>query len=79
MITEASGSFLDAEADALVNAVNTVGVMGKGVALQFRRAFPDNYEAYREPANAERSPSERCSSSTTGDDSRPEVALPEVA
>jgi O-acetyl-ADP-ribose deacetylase (regulator of RNase III) len=47
MIAAASGSLLDAEADALVNAVNTVGVMGKGVALQFRRSFPDNYAAYR--------------------------------
>lgn len=33
--------------DALVNTVNTVGVMGKGVALQFRQAFPENYEYYR--------------------------------
>jgi O-acetyl-ADP-ribose deacetylase (regulator of RNase III) len=32
---------------ALVNTVNTEGVMGKGVALQFRRAYPENYEAYR--------------------------------
>lgn len=31
------------EAEALVNTVNTVGVMGKGVALQFRQAFPDEY------------------------------------
>jgi len=41
------GSLLYAEADALVNTVNTVGVMGKGVALQFKQAFPDNYRAYR--------------------------------
>ncbi len=32
--------------EALVNPVNTVGVMGKGLALQFRKAFPANYEAY---------------------------------
>jgi O-acetyl-ADP-ribose deacetylase (regulator of RNase III) len=31
----------------LVNTVNTVGVMGKGIALQFKRRFPGNYEAYR--------------------------------
>ena len=45
--TEATGNLLEAEADALVNTVNTVGVMGKGIALQFKNAFPDNYEAYR--------------------------------
>jgi|GEM_PF-4209955 len=37
MIREASGNLLAAEAEALVNTVNTVGVMGKGIALQFRR------------------------------------------
>jgi O-acetyl-ADP-ribose deacetylase (regulator of RNase III) len=33
MISEENGSLLDATADALVNTVNTVGVMGKGLAL----------------------------------------------
>jgi len=47
MIQEAHGNLLDAEADALVNTVNTVGVMGKGIALQFKRAFPANYKAYK--------------------------------
>jgi O-acetyl-ADP-ribose deacetylase (regulator of RNase III) len=47
MIEFARGNLLSAEADALVNTVNTEGVMGKGVALQFRRAFPENYDAYR--------------------------------
>lgn len=37
---------LDAKAEALVNTVNTVGVMGKGIALQFKKAFPNNYKAY---------------------------------
>ncbi len=46
MIEYVKGNLLKAEAEALVNTVNTVGVMGKGVALQFRRAFPENYEAY---------------------------------
>lgn len=41
------GSLLDATTDAVVNTVNTVGVMGKGVALQFRQAYPDNYKAYQ--------------------------------
>lgn len=46
MIDYVKGNLLDADAEALVNTVNTVGAMGKGVALQFRRAFPENYEAY---------------------------------
>lgn len=47
MVDETTGNLLEADVDALVNTVNTEGVMGKGVALQFRRAFPGNYEAYR--------------------------------
>lgn len=47
MIELGSGNLLASEAEALVNTVNTVGVMGKGVALQFKQAFPDNYKAYR--------------------------------
>lgn len=47
MIEAHEGDLLRADAEALVNTVNTVGVMGKGIALQFRRAFPENYEAYR--------------------------------
>jgi O-acetyl-ADP-ribose deacetylase (regulator of RNase III) len=48
MIEEGRGNLLFADVDALVNTVNTVGVMGKGIALQFKRAFPANYRAYRE-------------------------------
>lgn len=44
---ETRGSIVDAATDAVVNTVNCVGVMGKGIALQFRQAFPDNYDAYR--------------------------------
>ncbi len=43
---EASGNLLKADVDALVNTVNTVGVMGKGIALQFKKAFPANFKAY---------------------------------
>jgi O-acetyl-ADP-ribose deacetylase (regulator of RNase III) len=42
-----TGNLLEADADAFVNTVNAKGVMGKGVALQFKRAFPANYKAYR--------------------------------
>jgi O-acetyl-ADP-ribose deacetylase (regulator of RNase III) len=51
-ITEAHGNLLDADVDALVNTVNTVGVMGKGIALQFRRAYPAMYDAYEHAAKA---------------------------
>ena len=47
MIEFGEGNLLASDADALVNTVNTVGVMGKGVALQFKQAFPANYRAYR--------------------------------
>jgi O-acetyl-ADP-ribose deacetylase (regulator of RNase III) len=46
MIEKTSGNILAADADALVNTVNCVGVMGKGIALQFKKAFPENYNAY---------------------------------
>ncbi len=41
------GNILDSEALALVNTVNTVGVMGKGIALQFKERFPQNFKAYQ--------------------------------
>ena len=47
MIRYTTGNLLEAEAEALVNTVNCVGVMGKGIALQFKQAFPENYEKYR--------------------------------
>ena len=47
MIRFTKGNLLESEAEALVNTVNTVGVMGKGVALMFKEAFPENYRAYR--------------------------------
>ena len=42
------GNLLDSTARALVNTVNTVGVMGKGIALQFREAYPHNFRVYRQ-------------------------------
>ena len=47
MLESRTGNILDDDAAALINTVNTVGVMGKGIALQFRQAFPENYEIYR--------------------------------
>lgn len=46
MITFTEGNLLDASVEALVNTVNTVGVMGKGIALMFKEAFPENTKAY---------------------------------
>lgn len=48
MISYVKGNLLDSQAEALVNTVNTVGVMGKGLALQFKEQFPENYRKYRE-------------------------------
>lgn len=49
-ITVVPGDLLTAEVEALVNAVNTVGVMGKGLALAFRQAYPAMYRDYRRAA-----------------------------
>lgn len=46
MIEQTSGNILEADVEALVNTVNCVGVMGKGIALQFKQAYPDNFDAY---------------------------------
>jgi len=46
MIELRQGNILRAKADALVNTVNCVGVMGRGIALQFKKAFPDAFKAY---------------------------------
>ena len=48
MIRYEKGNLLDAKAEALVNTVNTVGVMGKGIALMFKEAFPDSFREYAE-------------------------------
>ncbi len=50
MIREATGNLLADDADALVNTVNTVGVMGKGIALQFKRAYPAMFREYERAA-----------------------------
>lgn len=46
MIETAQGDILNANAEALVNTVNCVGVMGRGIALQFKKVFPDNFTVY---------------------------------
>ena len=47
MIEVTRGDLLKADAEALVNTVNCVGVMGRGIAAQFKRAYPENFIAYQ--------------------------------
>jgi len=47
MIEYAAGDILTCGAEALVNPVNCVGVMGAGLALKFKNAFPENFAAYK--------------------------------
>ena len=46
MINFMSGNILHADTEAIVNTVNCVGVMGRGIALQFKKAWPDNFKEY---------------------------------
>lgn len=52
MIFFTQGNLLEADADALVNTVNTVGIMGKGIALMFKERFPENFLAYEAACKA---------------------------
>jgi O-acetyl-ADP-ribose deacetylase (regulator of RNase III) len=52
MITYTQGNLLESGAQALVNTVNTVGVMGKGIALMFKERFDPNYQLYAEACKA---------------------------
>ncbi len=45
------GNLLKADVEALVNTVNCVGHMGRGIALQFKKAFPDNNKEYIRACN----------------------------
>ncbi len=47
MIKYKKGNILNEPADAIVNTVNCVGVMGRGIALQFKKAYPQNFTAYK--------------------------------
>jgi O-acetyl-ADP-ribose deacetylase (regulator of RNase III) len=46
MITLGQGNILNADTQAVINTVNTKGIMGKGIALQFKKAYPDMFGAY---------------------------------
>lgn len=47
MIETKKGDILSADVEALVNSVNCVGISGRGIALSFRKAFPENFKAYQ--------------------------------
>jgi O-acetyl-ADP-ribose deacetylase (regulator of RNase III) len=47
MISFTQGNLLAAQTEALVNTVNTVGIMGKGIALMFKETFPENFRIYQ--------------------------------
>ncbi|MCL2935071.1 MAG: macro domain-containing protein, partial [Trichodesmium sp. MAG_R03] len=52
MIEFKQGNLLEENMEALVNTVNCVGVMGKGIALQFKQAFPENFKQYKKACDA---------------------------
>lgn len=52
MITLTKGNLIEADVEALVNSVNCEGYMGKGIALQFKKAFPENFKAYERACRA---------------------------
>lgn len=54
MIEVKQGNLLQEPTEALVNTVNCVGVMGKGIALQFKQAFPENYQEYKKACDAQK-------------------------
>lgn len=53
MLRLVQGNLLEAQVEAVVNTVNTVGVMGKGIALAFRNAYPENYRLYAAACKAD--------------------------
>ncbi len=52
MVEFKQGNLLEENMEALVNTVNCVGVMGKGIALQFKQAFPENFKQYKKACDA---------------------------
>ncbi len=53
MIEYRTGDILTAEVEAFVNSVNCVGVMGRGIALEFKKAYPENFKAYANACDLE--------------------------
>ncbi len=53
MIHSTQGDILRDDSEAIVNTVNCVGIMGRGIALQFRNAYPENFRAYEKACQRE--------------------------
>ena len=53
MLEFRTGDILKTDAEALVNTVNCVGIMGRGIALQFKNVFPNNFKAYKAACDRE--------------------------
>ena len=66
MLEFKQGNLLEEDAEALVNAVNCVGVMGKGIALQFKQAFPENFQQYKQACDAKQVQPEQMFTVPTG-------------
>jgi O-acetyl-ADP-ribose deacetylase (regulator of RNase III) len=47
MVKFVRGDLFAGDMEAIVNTVNRVGVMGRGIALQFKKYYPDNFKAYK--------------------------------
>jgi O-acetyl-ADP-ribose deacetylase (regulator of RNase III) len=71
MITYRQGNLLEADVEALVNTVNTVGVMGRGIALIFKERYPDNFRAYAAACRAGEVQLRRMFGTPTGESSGP--------
>ena len=54
MITFRQGNLLEANVEAVVNTVNTVGVMGRCIALMFKERFPENFRLYQTACKAKK-------------------------
>ncbi len=50
MITFKTGNIFEEDIEAIVNTVNCIGIMGRGIALQFKKKYPANFKAYAEAA-----------------------------
>lgn len=46
MLQYKTGDILKEDAEAIINTVNCVGIMGRGIALQFKKAYPENFSVY---------------------------------
>ena len=55
-VTIIKGDIFDSDAQTIVNTVNCAGVMGKGLALEFKKRFPDMFKGLREALRARRRP-----------------------